>query len=105
MRIIIVLLLLSQNPEWANDALHDWFDSLRSDKGLCCNFADGAAIQDIDWDTKDGHYRVRLSDRWIDVPPEAVVTERNRAKTAIVWPYFDSTGQLQIRCFIAGPGS
>jgi hypothetical protein len=56
-----------------------------SGKGLCCLFADGYAIQDADWQSKDGHYRVRVpkvansqDTIWVDVPDEAVITEPNR---------------------------
>jgi hypothetical protein len=45
-----------QNPE-----LHQWFNSLASDRGLCCSFADGVKVEDVDWDsTAEGKYRVRL---------------------------------------------
>src|SRR6266853_902874 len=45
-----------------------WFDSLKSGKGfLCCSDADGTAVGDVDWESKDGHYRVRLGGEWIDV--------------------------------------
>jgi hypothetical protein len=50
---------------------------------------------------KDGHYRVRLEGRWIDVPDDAVVTEPNRAGRTMVWPMrFD--GETFIRCFMPG---
>jgi hypothetical protein len=45
---------------YANEPLHAWFDKLASKKGLCCSFADGFSIQDVNWDTQEGHYRVRL---------------------------------------------
>jgi len=46
-----------------------WFESLKSGKGfLCCSDADGTAVSDVDWESKDGHYRVRLGGEWIDVP-------------------------------------
>src|SRR6516164_5691843 len=51
---------------------------LASGRGLCCSFADGATVQDVDWDTQDGHYRVRIYGQWIVVPDAAVVTEPNR---------------------------
>lgn len=85
--------------------LHTWFDSLKSRKGLCCSFADGVSVADIDWDTKGGRYRVRLDGRWITVPDAAVVTEPNRFGRAVVWPYQDGTGVMQIRCFIPGSGA
>ena len=46
---------------FANSPLKLWFDRLASGKGLCCSFADGVSVQDVDWDTQDGHYRVRIS--------------------------------------------
>ena len=37
---------------FANSPLKPWFDRLASGKGLCCSFADGFSVQDVDWDTK-----------------------------------------------------
>ena len=82
-----------------------WFEQLTSDKGTCCSFADGRAIADVDWDTQNGHYRVRLNGEWIDVPDEAVVTEKNRYGHAIVWPYLNFEGLTLIRCFLPGAGT
>lgn len=87
-----------------------WFDRLASKKGLCCSFADGVSIRDVDWGTKEGHYIVKIpptavfpgSKDYIDVPDAAVVTEPNRYGPAVVWPYFDSNGTIQIRCFMPG---
>jgi hypothetical protein len=63
---------------FANSPLKPWFDRLASGKGLCCSFADGFSVQDVDWDTQDGHYRVRIYGQWFVVPDDAVVTEPNR---------------------------
>ena len=50
---------------------------------------------------KEGHYRVRLDNKWVDVPDEAVITEPNRAGRTMVWPMrFDE--QISIRCFMPG---
>ena len=91
----------------ANSPLKSWFDQLASGKGLCCSFADGFSIQDVDWDTGGpyGTYRVRIHGEWINVPPNAVVTEPNRFGPAVVWPYMDGDGQTQIRCFLPGAGA
>ena len=119
MRFALVLLITLTAPaaaHWtgpSDPALHAWFDSLGSSKGLCCSFADGVSIQDVDWDTASiadatgAHvvYRVRLNGQWIDVPPEAVVTEPNRFGAPVVWPYQDADGKTQIRCFLPGAGS
>ncbi len=85
--------------------MHAWFDRLASGKGLCCSFADGFSIADVDWDTKDGRFRVRVDGQWIDVPDTAVVTEPNRFGPAVVWPYRNTDGTTQIRCFLPGAGA
>jgi hypothetical protein len=63
---------------FTNSPLREWFDRLASRNGLCCAFADGVSVQDVDWDTQDGHYRVRIQGEWIVVPDDSVVTEPNR---------------------------
>ena len=90
---------------YANEPLHAWFDQLASGKGLCCSFADGVKVEDVDWDTQDGRYRVRLHGEWIFVPEAALVTEPNRFGPAVVWPYIDAEGATQIRCFLPGAGA
>jgi hypothetical protein len=91
---------------FANSPLHNWFESLRSDKGPCCSDADGTALSDVDWETRDGHYRVRIQDQWWDVPDEAVIREPNRAGRTMVWPiYYRATNpplRVEIRCFMPG---
>ncbi|UFX49071.1 hypothetical protein HAP47_0024670 [Bradyrhizobium sp. 41S5] len=86
---------------YANSPLKEWFDGLRSGKGPCCSDADGSAVSDVDWESKDGHYRVRLDGAWVDVPDEAVVTEPNRVGRAMVWPIKSYMG-VTIRCFMPG---
>jgi hypothetical protein len=86
---------------YANSPLKQWFDSLRSGKGPCCSDADGSALADVDWESKGGHYRVRLDGEWIDVPDEAVITEPNRIGRTMVWPLRGYLG-LTIRCFMPG---
>ena len=66
--IVVALLLTEALPVWGRDLdgryrdspLHDWFEHLASGKGLCCSFADGYMVEDADWETKGGHYRVRV---------------------------------------------
>jgi hypothetical protein len=86
---------------YAQSPLKPWFDSLRSAKGLCCSDADGSVVADVDWESKDGHYRVRLDGQWIDVPDDAVVTVPNRAGRTMVWPVKSASG-ISIRCFLPG---
>jgi len=90
---------------FANSPLKEWFDQLASKNGLCCAFADGVSVQDVDWDTQDGHYRVRIYGQWLIVPDDAVITVPNRFGPAVVWPYNDRNGNTQIRCFIPGAGT
>jgi hypothetical protein len=103
-RIVLILLLLCI-PAFVHDPghpeLNDWFDRLTSGRGLCCSFADGFAVSDVDWESKGGHYRVRLENKWIDVPDDALITEPNRAGRTMVWPV-RFNGQLLIRCFMPG---
>jgi hypothetical protein len=90
---------------YAGSPLKQWFDQLASGKGLCCSFADGVSVENVDWDTQNGRYRVRIQGQWLVVPDNAVVTEANRFGSAVVWPYQDADGVTQIRCFLPGPGA
>ena len=98
----------------------EWWDSLGSQKGLCCSFADGFKVEDVDWDTYTNpgcdwapptaavhcpngtsHYRVRLKGQWVDVPPDAVVTSPNVYGPSVVWPickFTDSGSDTQTPC-------
>src|ERR1700685_4141237 len=51
---------------------------LHQRKWLCPGFTVGQSLADIDWDTQDRHYRVRLNRKWIDVPPLAAVMAPDR---------------------------
>ena len=100
---------------YANSPLKGWFDSLHSGKGPCCSDADGTVVTNADWESKDGHYRVRITEEWIrqhygissfksdwyDVPEEAVITEPNLFGQTMVWPMLYPSGVV-IRCFIVG---
>lgn len=86
---------------YAASPLKEWFDGLRSGKGPCCSDADGSAVSDVDWDTLNGHYRVRIDGEWIPVPDDAVITEPNRVGRAMVWPIKGYLG-ISIRCFMPG---
>ena len=89
--------------QYANSSpeMKAWFDGLRSGKGPCCSDADGSAVSDVDWESKNGHYRVRIDNQWVDVPDEAVITEPNRVGRTMVWPIHGYLG-VSIRCFMPG---
>src|SRR5947207_6950424 len=63
---------------YSQSPLKPWFDSLKSGKGPCCSDADGFAVSDPDWESRNGHYVVRIDNEWIDVPDDAVIKEPNR---------------------------
>jgi hypothetical protein len=109
--VTILLILQSayaRDPDgrFANSPLKPWFEKLSSGKGPCCSDADGSVVLDSDWESKDGHYRVRIRDKWWDVPAEAVITEPNRVGRTMVWPIYNWTGdsldRVDIRCFMPG---
>jgi len=92
----------------ARPELNAWFDHLSSGKGPCCSYADGISVDDPDWESVNGHYRVRIANtakagdpfEWVEVPDEAVITEPNRAGRTMVWPVYGTV--ITIRCFIVG---
>ena len=85
-----------QHPE-----LNSWYESLHSGKGRCCDDTDAKRVDDADWESKDGHYRVRIDGEWVDVPSEAVVPGPNLAGRSMVWPYYIN-GHPKARCFMPG---
>jgi len=89
--------------------LNRWFDDLKSGRGACCAHIDGTTVADPDWESRNGHYRVRVprwphpnADMvWVDVPDDAVVKEPNRVGRTMVWVLrFDAT--ITVRCFMPG---
>lgn len=111
MRFLILLALLiypasarDLDGKYKDSPLHSWFDSLKSNNGLCCSFADGRAVDDPDVDMDGGKYRVRIDGTWYDVPDDALVSVPNKFGRAVVWPYVDYTGKTKIRCFMPGAG-
>jgi hypothetical protein len=108
--LAVLLVGLASHPGDARDRgqsanatpeLKAWFEGLKSGKGPCCSDADGTAVSDVDWESGNGHYRVRLDGEWVDVPDEAVITEPNRVGRTMVWPIRGYLG-LTIRCFMPG---
>jgi hypothetical protein len=110
--LVIILVVLqsayARDPDgrFANSPLKPWFEKLTSGPGPCCSDADGSVVLDSDWESKDGHYRVRIKDKWWDVPAEAVITEPNKVGRTMVWPIYywnsNSLDRIDIRCFMPG---
>jgi hypothetical protein len=91
------------NGQYANSPLREWFRNLTDQRGFgCCAMSDGSAVEDPDWESSNGHYRVRVDGVWFDVPDEAVITEPNRAKRTMVWMIQIYNGPLEVRCFLPG---
>jgi len=65
---------------------------LASKEGLCCSYADGVTLTDVEWDMRDGHYRVFIQGQWMEVPTDAIVVEPNKYERAAVWPYYEYVG-------------
>ncbi len=114
--IALVLALAAHahdDGRYANSPLKSWFDGLASERGLCCSYADGETVKNVDWDTggPNNAYRVRLLGQWIVVPDDAVIRAPNKFGAAVVWPVYqdDDHGHHVsvsfIRCFIAGAGA
>lgn len=85
-------------------SLDGWYQGLRSPAGSSC--CDGPAVDavhlaDVDWESKDGRYRVRLDGQWVDVPPDAVLDGPNRDGRTLVWPSW-TDGKRTVRCFMPG---
>lgn len=105
--IILGLLFFGVRYASAHDRsrpeLDGWFMGLESKgKSPCCDGSDAMRLDDVDWDTKDGHYRVRLQGEWVDVPDSAVVEGPNRAGPTMVWPYYLNGAMRGVRCFMPG---
>jgi hypothetical protein len=98
--------LAKNTGEW-NDAspeLRQWFKSVKSPRGIpCCDTADGHRTT---WrGDKAGGYEVPILDRWVPVPPEAVVRDAgNPTGEAIIWYAIYGGGEIRIRCFVPGDG-
>ncbi len=123
MKFLLALVLsLTATAAFAHDFHHperaDWYRSLRSGGGPCCDGADANHIADVDWDTSCEqnnfnetrcHYRVRLYDKWWDVPAQAVLDGPNRDGSALVWAVPSYNGNtvisVYIRCFMPGGGT
>lgn len=117
-RIIIAIaallaIILFCAAAYAHDHEHpelgDWYSSLHSSAGSpCCDkrdFDEGSAtsLSDAEWDSVDGHYRVRIDGQWVTVPETAHVLGPNKDGRPIVW-FWHLNGQPMVRCFIPGAG-
>lgn len=102
--VVVILSSVAFAHDHNRPGLDDWYSGLRSGKGPCCDGPgeDAVHLESDDWESKDGHYRVRLYGQWIDVPDDAVLKEPNKDGRTLVWPMKFLDGSIMIRCFIPG---
>jgi len=97
----VAIVGLAHAHDHARPELNGWFDKLQSNNGICCSGNDGRTVLDADWESRDGHYRVRLENEWYDVHDDAVVKVPNIDGRTVVWP-IRYQGRTIIRCFMPG---
>ena len=44
--------LARDDGRYSGSPLKPWFESLASKRGLCCSDADGTALSDVDWESR-----------------------------------------------------
>ncbi len=104
--IALLMMAISIQHARAHDhsrpSLDPWFKSLKSRAGAhCCDGSDFTRLEDVDWESRDGRYRVRIDGEWVDVPEDALVDGPNKAGVTMVWPGFKD-GRPSVRCFKPG---
>lgn len=87
--------------QYDSSPLKSWFESLQSEFGKCCTDADGYIVQDADWESDHGRYRVRIDNEWIVVPDGALIAQPNRFGRTMVWRHYID-GHPRVRCFMPG---
>lgn len=102
MKYLVIVLLLYPSIIWAHDPdradLTPWFQSLKNGRGgYCCDGKDAVKLKDLDWDTKDGHYRARVDGKWLDIPDDLVVKQPNQDGSTLLWLFHGN-----VQCFMPG---
>lgn len=99
--VLLVIAGMALAHDHGRADLDPWYKDLKSGKGPCCDGSDYKPMADVDWETRDGRYRVRIDGQWVDVPPEAVLPGPNRDGRTLVWPSWGD-GKRTVRCFMPG---
>ncbi|HXE20380.1 MAG TPA: hypothetical protein VN629_12380, partial [Castellaniella sp.] len=79
--LIALTTCIARAHDAARPELDSWYMGLQSVGGHpCCEGPgkDATHLSDVDWESKDGHYRVRIEGQWYDVPNDAVIEGPNR---------------------------
>lgn len=109
--IVFVALAFRSEPAGAHvegrPDLNAWTNGLKNKQGgQCCDSFEAKTVEDPDYEGRpEGGYRVKVDGVWLDVPEDRVIQGPNRYGPALVWPYRDLNGGMQIRCFLPGSGS
>lgn len=106
----IGVLLIMVSGAFAHDhkrpELNNWYKGLSAGGVPCCDGSDAVRLSDVDWESKDGKYRVRIYGQWVDVPDSAVIKGPNLDGQTMVWPYpqngMGGTVSYRVRCFMPG---
>jgi hypothetical protein len=106
---VAATLLTQAPPVWGRDLDGRYRDSpLHNWRAAGGSVALLQMVEDADWETKGGRYRVRVPTAadaadpiWVDVPDETVITEPDKTGRTTVWPLY-GLGGVSIRCFMPG---
>ncbi len=113
MLALLFLAVKASAHDHEHPELNGWYQTLQSGNGPCCDGTDAVHLAEPDWESHDGHYRVRLpknpnitydlevNGEWVDVPDEAIVHGPNLDGRALVWPMYED-GHPVPRCFMPG---
>lgn len=83
-----------------------WISKQTDQFGICCGGTVGALrTQTVAWNRAGGFYRVKVDNRWLFVPDEAIIKSSNRLGDAVVWVEYEGdvlSGELTplVRCFL-----
>lgn len=99
--VVLLFMAVAHAHDSHRPELNEWFMGLHSDGGAwCCNGDDTTQVDE--WESKDGHYRVKVNGRWLDVPDDAVISKPNLDGQTLVW--LKAYPPNAVRCFMPGAG-
>ena len=77
-----------------------WFKRMHDGNGIgCCDSADGYPV---DYEMREDGYWAHFNSVWLSVPESAILRQPNPIGTAVAW-FWEFDGDIEVRCFIAGP--
>ena len=84
------------------DEQRDWVRGLKNHRDVpCCEETEG---MDIPYRiTQDGKVEVKFENKWLPVPPDAMLNVPNKLGVARAWFARGPEGAIAVRCFLGGP--